>query len=350
MRKHISAILILVAIIITTGFFAKENSISAAGNCSCYNSSAEDEHSCNVRSSFWDNGSACIGTQAYGKEDYGCTWGTPQDIGPLGYCKPSCSDGIYNQNEYPIADIGGVCSTCSDGYQNQDETGVDAGGACTEKNCIWPDRYDSVNKICSSTKIPTGKLSIRTNTPTNVTQTTATLNGKGGSSIEPTTELNSKALLKGYFRYSTAEISPIFCNDIYGTNMVSTKDIILNDNSDITKEKNAKNKNTNYYNGIDNTTFNKTVYSNSFSQDITGLKPDTKYYYCAIISNRNDIAYGGVSIIKNFNTNPLETTIETKDATKITPTTATLNGSYSAVKNVKTYFEYQENILLNSIY
>lgn len=143
----------------------------------------------------------------------------------------------------------------------------------------------------------------------NITQTTATLSGMGGDKIAtPTLPITA------YFRYSKAKKNPpIYCNDIYGTNMSSTKDYKLG-----------------------------AVPPTSFSQKITGLKPDTTYYYCAIISNKENIAYGGEAVVKSFHTSPLETTIRTTDATRITSTTATINGTYSSVKTIKTYFQYKE--------
>jgi len=51
----------------------------------------------------------------------------------LGLPKPTCEDGIQNQNEIGI-DCGGpcvACPTCEDGIQNQAETGIDCGGPCT---------------------------------------------------------------------------------------------------------------------------------------------------------------------------------------------------------------------------
>lgn len=150
-------------------------------------------------------------------------------------------------------------------------------------------------------------LFIKTYDADNITQTTARLHGEGGtSSTYPVT---------AYFRYSKADISPIFCNDIYGTNMISTKDINLG-----------------------------TTTTSSFYQKIENLTPNTKYYYCAIISDKDNIAYGGENVVKSFYTSPIKTTVNTKNATQITSTSATLNGSYNSFKNIKTYFKYKEEI------
>ena len=180
-----------------------------------------------------------------------------------------------------------------------------------------------------------------------MTYTTVTLHGTGGDK-----NLVSTLPLTAYFRYSKADISPIYCNDIYGTNMTATKDIKLGVTS-----------------------------SKSFSQDIIGLTPDTIYYYCAIISNKEKIAYGGEAVVKQFHTSPYQTTVRTIGATEIsngtcptswtgtypncvgptnsgtcptswigtypncvgpTPGLATLNGSFSSIENVTTYFQYKK--------
>ena len=157
-------------------------------------------------------------------------------------------------------------------------------------------------------------LFVRTDPANDITYTSATLHGAGGYIDSPIPTLPISA----YFRYSPAKISPIFCNDIYGTNMLSTKDSPLDEIS-------------------------SSVKIQSFSQKITGLTPDTRYYYCAIISNRDNIAYGGTSIVKYFNTDPLGTTIRSNNPTAITTDSATLNGYYSSVESVTTSFEWKES-------
>lgn len=79
-----------------------------------------------------------------------------------------------------------------------------------------------------------------------------------------------------------------------------------------------------------------------FSIEIENLTPNTTYYYCAIISDKNNIAYGGGRIVEKFKTNPLHTTVTVENAKRITSTSATLSGSYSSGKTVKTYFKYKE--------
>lgn len=158
------------------------------------------------------------------------------------------------------------------------------------------------------TKTSISDLFVFTNPATNITYTTATLNGVGGDLFA-----NPTLPITAYFRYSIQHIPPIFCNDIYGTKMKSTKDIYLN----ITNSK-------------------------SFSTTIQGLIPDTTYYYCAIISNKENIAYGGASIVKTFHTNPITTNVNTNNPTNIKSNSAVLNGYYSSRENITTYFEYKK--------
>lgn len=156
-----------------------------------------------------------------------------------------------------------------------------------------------------------GKISnlfVYTNPATDVTYTTATLHGAGGDAL-----LTPTLPITAYFRYSRLTIPPIFCNDIYGTRMIVTKDIA----------------------------FGGGIYSKPFSINISGLIPDTIYYYCAIISNKENIAYGGNSVVKTFHTSPLTTTIRTSSATSIKPTSVKLNGTYSSRGTITTYFEYR---------
>ena len=124
----------------------------------------------------------------------------------------------------------------------------------------------------------------------------------------------------GYFRYSKIDIPPIFCNDIYGSNMRSTKEIWMS--------------------GV-NVNFNFTV---------TDLEPNTKYAYCAVVSNDGsykptDIQYGGVYV---FTTLPCpicnQTNITTLPAEGVTSNSAYLKGDYNSTKPTKTYFEYRKNV------
>lgn len=158
-----------------------------------------------------------------------------------------------------------------------------------------------------------------------ITQSTATLYGDGGYK----TSGSDLPLITAYFRYAKAKNNPpIFCNDIYGSNMKATEDIFLKK-------------------------ITSSTLSQSFSQQITNLSSNTTYYYCAIISNKDTIAYGGSKIVKEFHTNCYDTTVETKSpATNIRSTSASLAGTYCSPKNnfdktitntnVTTYFEYKK--------
>lgn len=124
----------------------------------------------------------------------------------------------------------------------------------------------------------------------------------------------------GYFRYSKIEIPPIFCNDIYGSNMRSTKEQWF------------------YGAGV------------NFDATVTDLEPNTKYAYCAVVSNDGsykptDIRYGGVYV---FTTLPCasceQTIIHTIPAEGVTSNSAYLKGDYNSTKPTKTYFEYRKNV------
>src|SRR3989344_4665600 len=178
------------------------------------------------------------------------------------------------------------------------------------------------------TTIPTGtttysNLYVTTLEAEDVTYTTAKLLGAGGDLIA-----NPTLPITAYFRYSKKDISPIYCNDIYGTNMVSTEDIDL-DAVGAVKD-------------VYVPMLGKNVSSKPFSQNITNLTPDTKYYYCAIISNKENIAYGGSNIVMDFRTSSYKTTIRTSGATSVGSDSAKLNVSYNSIENVTTYFEYKK--------
>lgn len=177
---------------------------------------------------------------------------------------------------------------------------------------------DDADNITATTAILRGRESTSNILPNGCTSATnySPTTGQICNSTGATSDLDATA----YFRYSASSISPIFCNDIYGSNMISTKDILLG-----------------------------TASAASFYQPITSLTPDTTYYYCAIISNKKKIIYGGESVVKKFHTNCYDTTFSTKEATQVTDTTATLNGSYcvtnksdTANEKAKTSFVYNE--------
>ncbi len=169
---------------------------------------------------------------------------------------------------------------------------------------------DTRNRNSANTA-SSSSLFVSTNDASGITYTTAILNGSGGdNSNNPTLPITA------YFRYSAADISPIYCNDIYGTNMRATGDKKL---------------------GVP--TFGKII---PFSQKISGLSPDTTYYYCAILSNKQEIGYGGTNIVKSFHTNPYGGSVTTNEATSVTADSAKLNGYYSSIDDASVYFEYRK--------
>jgi hypothetical protein len=125
--------------------------------------------------------------------------------------------------------------------------------------------------------------SVTTSSASNLTSTTATINGSANPGGATTT---------GWFRYSAT--NPGLCSDTFGTRVPGTG------GSDL---------------GAGNT-------SVAFSQNLTGLVPNTIYYYCAIASNSQGIAYGS---LLNFRA-PASPTVTTLAATPVTSMTATLNG------------------------
>jgi hypothetical protein len=79
----------------------------------------------------------------------------------------------------------------------------------------------------------------------------------------------------------------------------------------------------------------------AYSSNLTGLTPETKYYFTAFIWNAGEtISYSGSEL--NFTTLS-QTVVETKPATSITVTTATLNGDLTDLgeeTDVDVYFGY----------
>lgn len=156
---------------------------------------------------------------------------------------------------------------------------------------------------------------------TNITSTGAKISGSANPAGVSTS---------GYFRYSTAIIPPVFCNDIYGSNMRATNEYNLGSgNGAITFPANT-----------------------SAAQNVTGLFPNTTYYYCAIGSNKNEIKYGGVNSFttatatydSNGNIIPqnLTASITTKPALIVSPSSAYLNGFYNSTFVSETWFEYRK--------
>lgn len=133
-----------------------------------------------------------------------------------------------------------------------------------------------------------------------------------------------------YFRFSHLKKPPIFCNDIYGSDMRS-----------ITATKTPEGQfNNNYKDGK--------ISIGKFYGLATDLQPNTEYYYCSVVSNHasnpTEIEYGKVL---KFKTRPCptcdQTDVVTDVATNIGYDTARLRGSYFSIEDMETYFEYKVN-------
>lgn len=159
---------------------------------------------------------------------------------------------------------------------------------------------------------------------TGVTDIEATLNGSAEGVV---------GTVFGYFRYSTATVPPIFCNEIYGSNMRSA-----------TAQK---------------PNLSGQIGNGAFSAKITNLEQGTTYYYCALASNKALNSEGSLNRlnptdiegkeVRSFRTLPCQTcphtTINTVQALVQGATTANLRGQFGSSKGLSTYFEYKSNDL-----
>ncbi|MFA6572324.1 MAG: hypothetical protein WCT77_13940 [Bacteroidota bacterium] len=121
-----------------------------------------------------------------------------------------------------------------------------------------------------------------------------------------------------YFRYSPLEKPPIFCNDLYGSRMKATNEVVVSGKTPLT-----------------------------VSSTVAGLLPNTTYYYCIVNSTNEKLpTYGGV---QSFTTNITPSTsnsnknlsITTNRAFVVNSTSAYLNGSYNSTPSsdtTETYF------------
>ena len=333
-RKYILTILTILVFIVGIGILSTNNVF--AGDCSCYGY--------NYCGSAFDDGGGC----SFGSEtqypSYDACGGTTS-IGS--YCDSPEAPVITisaNPNPIPYNTASAIiwsstnatsCFATDDWSGSKPISGIDSTGNLTSEKtygitCSRPGASNakSVTVSVDLSTIPNGtntysNLYVTTLEAEDITYTTAKLLGAGGDLMA-----NPTLPMTAYFRYSKKDISPIYCNDIYGTNMVSTKDIKLSDIGTTRIE---------YIPAL-----GKNVSSKPFSQNITNLTPDTKYYYCAIISNKENIAYGGSNIVMDFRTSSYKTTIRTSGATSVGSDSAKLNGSYNSIENVTTYFEYKK--------
>ncbi|MBL9005653.1 MAG: fibronectin type III domain-containing protein [Myxococcales bacterium] len=118
----------------------------------------------------------------------------------------------------------------------------------------------------------------------NITNTTATLNGSGNP---------NRGATQGWFRYATSD--PGTCDDKFGSRAPTSGGVSL---------------------GSD-------IYDQPYSVNIAGLSPATTYYYCAIVSSTEGTAFGAVLTF----TTSAPATATTLSASSVASTTATLNGS-----------------------
>src|SRR3989344_421816 len=164
---------------------------------------------------------------------------------------------------------------------------------------------------------------------------------QGAFKLTPTTPVPTI----GYFRLTTAFPNPpVFCEQIYGNNMISTEDRLLG-----------------FY--IPNP---QPPASNTklFSVKVNGLEPSTVYYYCAVTSGENSsgqdaVYYGDVRSFQKMPegcATPADCPgfdVASGPADEIHPKDARLNGAYSTtiMDTLSFWFEYtkdstfQNNIL-----
>ncbi|MEO7539083.1 MAG: hypothetical protein ABIV21_03585 [Pyrinomonadaceae bacterium] len=131
-----------------------------------------------------------------------------------------------------------------------------------------------------------GSPDVTTTGPSQVTTTSATLNATANPRAFATT---------AWLRYSTFNPGP--CNDAFGTRLPASGGTALGSgNAEV-----------------------------SFSQPVTGLSPNTTYYFCGIAENSAGISFGSVVPFTTLGRPP--SFVTTSAATLVTINSATLNGS-----------------------
>ena len=159
-----------------------------------------------------------------------------------------------------------------------------------------------------------------------VTSDTAILKGQ----LKPGADGNDHTA-KGYFRYSYQEEKPpIFCNQIYGSNMKSTTEKLLGPDKNV---------------------------DIAMSTTVGDLLPDMTYYYCFVGSNDDQIMYGDVKSFKtlpspDYTTGDNDPTsysnmisVNTKDALVVDDNSAYLRGEFNTETSSETWFEYRKKPL-----
>ncbi|MBK8252377.1 MAG: hypothetical protein IPK82_06875 [Polyangiaceae bacterium] len=135
-------------------------------------------------------------------------------------------------------------------------------------------------------------LSFNTPVPPSVTTQAATIWTNTSVYLNGAAIPNGSATT-GWFRYSTTD--PGTCNDTFGSRAPTSGGTALGSG----------------------------FASVNYSEFVTGLSAGTTYYYCAIASSVEGVAFGAVL---NFTT-PTSPTVTTQAATAVAATTATLNGT-----------------------
>ncbi len=151
---------------------------------------------------------------------------------------------------------------------------------CAIANNSYGSGYGAVRSFTT----PAAKPTVSTSSASSITGSGAILSG----SANP-----GGAMATGWFRYSAT--SPGTCNDTFGSRAPSTGGASL---------------------GSGSTTV-------PFTQSISGLSPNTTYYFCAIASSTAGVGFGSVL---SFVT-PSAPAVTTAAASNIASTAATLNGS-----------------------
>ncbi|MFH2009309.1 MAG: MYXO-CTERM sorting domain-containing protein, partial [bacterium] len=129
-----------------------------------------------------------------------------------------------------------------------------------------------------------GAPSVTTAAATLVMSASATLNATANPNLDTAT---------GWFRYDTTD--PGTCDDTFGIRVPSSGGTSLGSGSSVV----------------------------AFSEALTGLAPSTTYYYCGIAQNASGTTVGAVLMF----TTTAAPIVTTEDATDLTSTTATLQGT-----------------------
>ena len=137
-----------------------------------------------------------------------------------------------------------------------------------------------------------------TSAVSNLADSSATLNGMGTP---------NRASATGWFRYSTT--NPGACDDKFGSRAPTSGGIALGND----------------------------IYSQPYSQSISGLSPATTYYYCAVVSSSEGTAFGSLLSFTTA-TSPTATTVAVSG---VTSGSATLRGEGTPNgSNASAWFRY----------